>query len=131
MDIFAIVTAVIGIVSLIALIYQSINMRTTIENQIYQSFINNSVELDKILIERPEIRKYVYDNEIVDDNTEDLDRVMSTIELIVDITENIDVYKKFIPASRRDGWLAFVKDMENTSAYLYYMEKYAHWYKIK
>jgi len=131
MDMIGIITTVVGLVSLIALIYQSYNLRVTIGNQIYQSFVGNSVEIDKILTEYPHIRKYVYDNEPVDNNTEDLDRIMSVIELIIDITENIEVYKKYIPITRRDGWLQFVKDTQSTSAYKYYLARYRKWYEVK
>lgn len=93
MDILNIIATVISIISLIAVLFQSIILKVTIDNQIYSSFISNSVELDKILIEYPDIRKYVYDNEPVTDQTPDLDRIMSVVELAIDITENIEVYK--------------------------------------
>ena len=62
MDILNIIATVISIISLIAVLFQSIILKVTIDNQIYSSFISNSIELDKILIEYPDIRKYVYDN---------------------------------------------------------------------
>ena len=52
----------------------------------------NSLEIDRLLIEHPELRKYVYYGENVDENTENLDQLMSLIEFIVDATENIEVY---------------------------------------
>ncbi|MDR1184987.1 MAG: hypothetical protein LBK67_09350 [Coriobacteriales bacterium] len=131
MNIIGIVTSVIGVVSLVALIYQAYNLRITIGNQIYQSFVTNSIEIDKILIKYPHLRKYVYDNEPVDDSTDELDRIMSVIELMTDITENIEVYRKYIPKTRYDGWMQFVKDTQRTGAYRYYMEKYGKWYAVK
>lgn len=92
MEILNIIATIISIISLIAVLFQSIILKVTIDNQIYSSFISNSVELDKILIEYPDIRKYVYDNEPVTDQTPDLDRIMSVVELAIDITENIEVY---------------------------------------
>ena len=131
MDILNIIATVISIISLIAVLFQSIILKVTIDNQIYSSFISNSIELDKILIEYPDIRKYVYDNETVTDQTPDLDRIMSVVELAIDITENIEVYKKYIPKSRYDGWIQFVKDIESTCAYQYYMKKYGSWFIVK
>ena len=131
MDILNIIATVISIISLIAVLFQSIILKVTIDNQIYSSFISNSVELDKILIEYPDIREYVYDNEPVTDQTPDLDRIMSVVELAIDITENIEVYKKYIPKSRYDGWIQFVKDIESTCAYQYYMKKYGSWFIVK
>lgn len=131
MEILNIIATVISIISLIAVLFQSLILKVTIDNQIYSSFISNSVELDKILIEYPDIRKYVYDNEPVTDQTPDLDRIMSVVELAIDITENIEVYKKYIPKSRYDGWIRFVKDIESTCAYQYYMKKHGPWFVVK
>lgn len=131
MSLIEIITLAISIISLVAVIYQSINLKLTIESQIYQSFITNSLEIDKVLVEHPHLRKYVYYNEEVNDNTENLDEIMSLIELIIDTTENVEVYKKYIPKSRRDGWLVFVEDMKKTSAYKYYMKKHFLWFEEK
>lgn len=123
-----IISIIISILSVAIVIYQSIVLRRTIGNQIYESFIDNSVELDKLLIDKPGLRKYIYHNEPIAGEEPDLDMIMSAVEMVVDITENIDVYKKYIPANRRDGWLQFVHDMESSSAYIFYMEKYSTWY---
>ena len=56
---------------------------------------------------------------------------MSAVELAIDITENIEVYKKYIPRSRFEGWMQFVKDIESTHAYKYYMKKYGSWFNNK
>lgn len=129
MDLFDIITLLISGVSLVGLIYQSINLKQTIHSQIYQNFVANSLEIDRILIEKPELRKYVYYGEPVDEKTENIDQILSFIELVIDISENIEVHKKFIPKARRDGWFAFVNDTKKTPAYKFYMEKHKEWYK--
>ncbi len=129
MDLFDIITLVISLVSLIGLIYQSINLKQTINSQIYQNFVANSLEIDRILIERPYLRKYVYYGEPIDENTENLDEILSFIELVTDISENIEVYEKYIPKSRKVGWLAFVKDVKSTPAYEFYCKKHGSWYE--
>ena len=130
MDIFNTITIIISIASLIGLIYQSINLKQTINSQIYQNFVANSLEIDRILIEKPYLRKYVYYGEPIDENTENLDEILSFIELIIDVSENIEVYQKYIPKSRKDGWLTFVNDLKQTPAYDYY-KKHGSWYKTK
>ncbi|MBQ9929628.1 MAG: hypothetical protein IJO72_02475 [Oscillospiraceae bacterium] len=129
MDLFDIITLSISAISLLGLIYQSINLKQTINSQIYQNFVANSLEIDRILIDKPELRKYVYYGEPIDENTENLDQILSFIELVIDISENIEVYKKYIPKSRREGWFAFVNDTKKTPAYKFYMEKHQSWYK--
>lgn len=131
MDIFNTITIIISIASLIGLIYQSINLKQTINSQIYQNFVANSLEIDRILIEKPYLRKYVYYGEPIDENTENLDEILSFIELIIDVSENIEVYQKYIPKSRKDGWLTFVNDLKQTPAYDYYYKKHGSWYKTK
>lgn len=129
MDLFDVVTLLISLVSLIGLIYQSINLKQTIQSQIYQNFVANSLEIDRILIDKPELRKYVYYGEPIDEKTENLDQVLSFIELVIDISENIEIYKKYIPRSRREGWFEFVSDIKKTPAYQFYMKKHKNWYK--
>lgn len=123
-----VISLVISILSVAVVIYQSIVLRKTIGNQIYESFIDNSVELDELLIHNPELRKFIYHDAPIDEHDPNLDKIMSAVEMVIDITENIDVYKKYIPVNRRDGWLQFVKDTESSSAYKFYMERYSTWY---
>lgn len=129
MDLLDFITILISVASLVGLIYQSYNLKATINSQIYQNFVANSLEIDRILIERPELRKYIYYCEPIDENTEDLDRILSLIELIVDVSENIEVYEKYIPKARKEGWFKFIKDVKSTPAYVFYMRKHADWYK--
>ena len=131
MDVFNVIATIVSVASVLALIYQTINLKQTINSQIYQNFVANSVEIDRILIDNPELRKYVYDGAPVDDNTENLDKILAMIEMIVDITENLEVYEKYIPKSRRDGWMHFVQDVKNTPAYEYYMKRNQAWYVKK
>ena len=131
MEWFDIIATIISIASLIGLIYQSINLQATINSQIYQNFVANSLEIDRLLIEHPELRTYVYYGENVDENTENLDQLMSLIEFIVDATENIEVYQKYIPKSRRDGWMQFVYDVKHTPAYEFYIKKHQSWFEEK
>ncbi len=129
MDWFAIISVVVSVASLLGLLYQNLNLRNTINSQIYQNFVANSLEIDRILIEKPYLRKYVYYGEPVDENTENLDEIMSFVELIMDISENIELYKKYIPKSRKEGWLIFVNDLKCTPAYKFYIKKHGDWYK--
>lgn len=128
-EIFNIVTLLISVISLFAVIYQNHNLKQTINSQIYQNFVANSLEIDRILIEKPWLRKYVYYGEPVNEETENLDEILSFVELIIDISENIEVYKNFIPKSRKKGWLRFVGDMKSTPAYKFYMERNHNWYE--
>lgn len=58
--IIEILAIVISVISLFAALYQSLGLKRILDNQIYESFISNSLEIDRLLIEYPEMRKYVY-----------------------------------------------------------------------
>ena len=53
-----IVALVISIISLVAVFYQNFKTKVTLDNQIYSSFVANSLEIDRMLIEHPEVRKF-------------------------------------------------------------------------
>lgn len=129
--IIEILAIVISVISLFAALYQSLGLKRTLDNQIYESFISNSLEIDRLLIEYPEMRKYVYYGEKVDENTPDLDRIMSIVEFVVDAVENIEVYKKYIPKNRREGWMKFVRDVTHTPACEYYNKIHGTWFEVK
>lgn len=131
MDTLTKISLIISVISIFGLIYQSIILKATIDNQIYQSFVSNSVKIDEMLITYPELRKYVYDNEPIDESTPDLDRVMSMVELIVDCMENIEVYKKYLPRNRKSGWLQYVIDIKNTPAYEFFTKKNGGWFEVE
>jgi len=131
MDILTKISLTISVLSIFGLIYQSIILKATIDNQIYQSFVSNSVKIDEMLITYPELRKYIYGNEPVDENSPDLDRLMSMVELIIDCVENIEVYKKYLPRNRKSGWLQYVIDVKNTPAYKFFIKKYSGWFEVE
>ncbi len=126
-----IIALVISIVSFLAVVYQNHNMKTTLGNQVYNNFLENSLDVDRILIEYPHVRKYIYGNEPVDDSTPDLERIMCVTEYVVECIENIEVYEKYLPKNRRAGWHNFITDTKNSPAYKYYMKRYGSWFEIE
>ena len=88
-----------------------------------------SLEIDRLLIQYPHLREYIYGNKEVNENTPELNQLMSFVELILDITENIELYEQYIPKSRRAGWMKFVNDITSTNAYHFFMKKHASWYE--
>ena len=100
-------------------------------NQIYQSIINNCLQLDNILIQYPHLRKYICDDAPLNEDNPDFDRIICIIELAIDTMENLDVYKKYLPKDRFDGWVKFMEDIQSSAAYKFYMQKYGTWFKVK
>ena len=126
-----VIAIIVSLASLLFVVYQSAVLRTTLHNQIFESFVDNSLKIDDILITYPELRKYIYYGAEVNESTPDLDRIMSVVELIVDTLENLDIYKKYIPKDRLPGWINFMEDMKKTPAYRYYCKKHSSWYETE
>ena len=95
------------------------------KNQIYQSYVQNLIEIDKILIKNPEFRKYIYGSTEVNDNTADVDKLMGIMEIISDV---IYVDPRFIPKNRKEGWKCYSEQVKKSSAMLYFNSKYGSWY---
>lgn len=123
----AIATLVTALATFITLFYLKRQMRmqtdqmriqtVSTNSQVYQNFVNNSLEIDRMLIQYPQFRKYVYGNDPLSKNDPDYDLIMGIEKLVVDVVENIKVFENEIPAKYIDGWMNFVKDVESSSAY--------------
>ena len=120
------------LVTLIVLLYQVRMQTVSTDNQVYQNFVSNSLSIDNVLIEHPEMREYVYGDTPIDPKKVDVPLLMSIIELMIDVMENIEVFKKQIPKERLGGWMNFVSDVKQSSAYKYYMsQKEESWYIVE
>ena len=130
-DTIQILTITFIAITLVFLLYQSKVQTTTTKNQIYQNFVNNSLEIDRMLVEHPEFRDYIYGTKKIDENEVDTDLLMSATELVIDAVENIYVFEENIPKDRRDGWLKFAKQVEESTAFEYYLKNTKGWYDVE
>ncbi len=137
MTILEIVQTIIGIVGLPTAIFsvlllarQTQQLKESIYSQVYQGVIECSLKVDELLIQYPQFRKYIYENEMVDENTPDLDRLMTIIELVVDTMDHLNVQRKYIPSEVRTSWSRYSYDILNTPAAKYFFEKYPGWFPM-
>lgn len=124
-NLIAVPTAVI---SVLLLIKQTRQLDDTMRSQVYQGLIDNSLKIDQLLIEHPELRKYIYGKEPVDEKTPDLDKLMSVTEFMIDIVDNLKAQEKYIPKPLIPGWRNFAQDVLNSPATRYFLEKHGTWY---
>jgi len=138
LDWVSVAASIATVLTVIFLIYQ-IRMETkatelqtaATKSQVYQNFVTNSMEIDHILIEHPEMRKYVYSDAEIGADV-DMDLLMGIEELIVDVVENAEIFRDQIPEDRRIGWDKFIKQVKGSSAYQKYKELgYSEWYDIE
>ena len=119
-------TALTAIIALLLVVKQMHQLDETLRSQVYQGLIDNSLKIDELLIEKPEFRKYVYGQEMLDENTPDLDRIMSVMEYMVDVVDNVEAQEGFIPKAEKPGWRHFAKDVLGSPAAKYFMASSPH-----
>lgn len=130
-DTIQILTITFSAITLVFLLYQSKVQTTTTKNQIYQNFVNNSLEIDRMLVEHPEFRAYIYGKKEIKPEEVDTELLMSATELVIDAVENIYVFEDDIPKDRRDGWLKFAEQVEGSTAYRFYLDNTKGWYDVE
>jgi len=99
-EVVQLLASIVTIITVVFLFYQSKIQTISTKNQVYQNFVSNSLEIDHVLIKYPHLRKYVYGNTRIREDEVDVELLMSVIELMIDVVENIHVSK--ITSPRRD-----------------------------
>jgi uncharacterized protein len=122
------VTAFAAVVALFLVIKQMRQLDDTLRSQVYQGLIDNSLKIDELLIEKPEFRKYVYGEEKIDENTPGIDQIMSVMEFVVDVMDNVKAQEEFIPKEEKIGWKQFSQEVLRSPAALFFMQKHGLWY---
>lgn len=77
-----ILTITFSAITLVFLLYQSKVQTTTTKNQIYQNFVNNSLEIDRMFVAHPEFRAYIYGNKEIKPEEVDIELLMSRPNLL-------------------------------------------------
>ena len=122
------IAAPTALITIIFLIMQARQLDQTLRSQVYQGLIDNSLKIDQLLIEHPEFRKYIYEGEAVNENTPEIEKLMSLMEFVVDIVDNLGAQERYIPKSLVGGWRAYAQDVMRSPAASYFLQKHGHWY---
>ncbi len=122
------ITSTATAITVLFLVYQIRLQTISTNNQIYQNFVSNSLEIDKALIAHPELRMYIYGNEPVNPEKVNVNLLLSVEELVVDVVENVKIFEKQIPRENLIGWKNFIRKVESSSGFEYFMETCGHWY---
>lgn len=105
-----------------------------LRNQIYTSFVEDCLQLDQMMIQYPECRKFNFDRGekklIADIDDETLRcRVLSMEEFIIDSMENVCTYLPQIPPDQCETWIDYIEAMRDAPAFKYYTQDYRpSWY---
>lgn len=131
----------ISIISLPLLIISAIilfiqlrsSAKATISN-VYQNVTYGAVEIDKIFIDNPELRKYFYYNNIYYGNktSELYDKISSIAEMFFDFADSVNTQIECMPKKKSypwETWKKYFKDLYKRSPILReYWENNKQWY---
>ena len=100
-----IIANVLSFVGILILVGSVVVLRRQLRNQTYQSVQQNLSTIDMCLIEYPELRKYINENEpLPEPGNKEYDRVHGMIEMIVDFYEHVLEQKASMSPRRWNSW---------------------------
>ena len=96
---------------------------------VYQGIAAQMQDFDKLLIEKPNLRPYLYRNKPLPDDERERDEVLATAELLVDLADNVVAQSPLLPDHHRRLWDEYFRDMYRSSqAIREYWRDYGEWY---
>ena len=100
--------------------YQSGKVAKSVSANILHTTANQVINLDRLFIERPDLRPYFYDCKPIDDKDEKFAQVQSAAELMLDVFDVVaDQSKSFAEYyDRPEAWDIWITDMFATSPVL-------------
>ena len=126
--IFNFVTIIIAFSSVILLIRQTNQLGKTLKSQVYQGLIENSLKIDLLIIDNPEINDYLYGKKKIIKTMKNYGKIIAMIDFIIDIIDNIKVQEKYIPKQAIPGWKSYTNEMLNLPGIKYYLGYRKNWY---
>jgi hypothetical protein len=121
-------TFIVAVVGIVGVVRQLRLSSESAEIQVYQDLIRNSSKIDEILVQRPALRRYLYDGAAVPRSVGLRAEAESLIELAVDMLDNLAVHQKYVPESARRGWDRFEKDLLKQPVVIEFVIKHGSWY---
>ncbi|MEU4384456.1 hypothetical protein [Promicromonospora sp. NPDC023805] len=113
---------------LVGLTIQIVRLRRSLQSQVYQGLIANSLKLDELMISNPKLRKYIYDGAPVPPDDMDESELEALIEFVVDVIDNFKAQEGSVPKQARPGWQAFADHVMEQPAVIQFMSKRGHWF---
>lgn len=96
---------------------------------IYQSVPLLAFDIDRLFIDRPELKPYFYRAKPLDRDDPEYDRVMTVAELFTDLMDYVTVVEPALPEYEWGSWKCFFRELVETSPALQqFLQEYGHWY---
>lgn len=131
MDIVNIVTIVFSFLTLIALLYQSMSLTKSLKTQSYQHIIDSQTSVDKIFLQYPELRPFLYDNvDLPNPDTELGRRARVVIDVALNVIDSTYQQRDLIPDEMLGSWLHYASQVTNNKGVRQFLTENPDWYPI-
>jgi hypothetical protein len=131
MDIFNVLTITLSLLTLIALLYQSMSLTKSLKTQSYQHIIDSQTSVDKIFLEYPELRPFLYENvDLPDPDTELGRRARVIIDVALNVIDSTYQQRDLIPNEMLDSWLHYASQVTNNKGVRQFLIENPDWYPI-
>lgn len=85
---------------------------------VYQSVPETMIAIDKIFLERPELRKHFYGNEHIHQADDQYERTLVIAEIILDFMEHVRTISPSLPEYQWDSWERYFRFLYQSSPVL-------------
>ena len=131
MDIVNIMTIVFSFLTLIALLYQSMSLTKSLKTQSYQHIIDSQTSVDKIFLQYPELRAFLYDNvDLPNPDTELGRRARVVIDVALNVIDSTYQQRDLIPDEMLGSWLHYASQVTNNKGVRQFLTENPDWYPI-
>jgi hypothetical protein len=109
---FQTIALVIGVflqvVGLGFVIYQLKRVNTSIRVSAQSALYQQSASIRQLIVDRPDLRKYIFDGVHIDRNSADYDRVRTVAEMTLNYLEHLVIQQDSLRADDHSAWKRFV-----------------------
>ena len=96
---------------------------------VYQSITDTMIDIDRLFVERPELRGHFYDEELLPDVPLERARVLAAAELLLDFMDNVITQAPHMPEYLNGPWRTYMTSlMESSSVLRDFWEENRPWY---
>jgi len=102
---------IIGLVGVAFVYFQFLDLRKSLDSQAYGIISQELAELNRLFVERPEMRPYFYAREPLPDDPLERDRVLAVADVYLDFIDNYYSQASHLDWTHynRGGWDAFIR----------------------
>ena len=113
---------IIGLVGVAFVYVQFLDLRKSLDSQAYGIISQELAELNRLFVERPEMRPYFYSRELLPDDALTRDRVLTVADVYLDFIDNYYSHASHLDWTHynRGGWDAFIRGSFERSRVLCY-----------